>query len=234
MIEASSIGYAFAGGIFPALVWLWFWLREDRVHPEPRRLIALAFIAGMITVVVVIPVQKSVAPFLASTTLMFTAWSFIEEIFKFMAARLTVLYRHDNDEPIDAVVYMIAVALGFAAVENALFLLQPLQTGALLQTVLTDNLRFVGATLLHVLASGIVGIFLAFSFYKPARERIAYAFFGVILASLLHSAFNFLILNTPDAYLYRAFAAVWVGVALILFILEFVKRTRRTSIRRLR
>ncbi len=233
MLEASSIGYALLGGVLPALGWLWFWIREDRVHPEPRRLIALAFIAGMVTVAVVIPIQKSVAPLLASTTLVFVAWSFIEEIFKFLAARLTVLYRHDNDEPIDAVVYMIAIALGFASIENALFLLQPLSTGTILQTILTDNLRFVGATLLHVLASGVIGIFLAFSFYKPRSTRLAYACVGVILASLLHSAFNFLILNTPDVYLYRAFAAVWVGVALILFILELVKRTQRTSGRRL-
>lgn len=234
MLETSSIGYALAGGILPALGWLWFWLREDRAHPEPRRFIALAFIAGMATVAVVIPIQKAVAPFLASTTLIFVAWSFIEEIFKFLAARLTVLYRSENDEPIDAVVYMIAVALGFAALENALFLLKPLQTGALVQTILTDNLRFVGATLLHVLSSGVIGIFLAFSFYKPRRIAMLYALAGVILASALHSAFNFLILNTPDAYLYRAFAAVWVGVACILFILEIVKRTRRALPRRTR
>ncbi|KKW26148.1 MAG: hypothetical protein UY70_C0035G0005 [Candidatus Kaiserbacteria bacterium GW2011_GWB1_52_6] len=58
MPELISIGAAAAGGLLPALAWLWFWRREDAPHPEPRRLIALAFAAGMITVALVIPVQR--------------------------------------------------------------------------------------------------------------------------------------------------------------------------------
>ena len=49
---------AFAGGILPALIWLWFWLREDREAPEPRGLIALSFAAGMAVVYFVLPIQK--------------------------------------------------------------------------------------------------------------------------------------------------------------------------------
>jgi hypothetical protein len=53
-----------------------------------------------------------------------------------------------------------------------------------------------------------------------------YAAVGVILASLLHAAFNFLILNTADEHLLRTFAGVWVGVIAVLFALEFVKRIK--------
>ena len=42
MPELGSVIAAAAGGILPALAWLWFWRREDSTHPEPRRLIALA------------------------------------------------------------------------------------------------------------------------------------------------------------------------------------------------
>ena len=113
---------AAAGGVLPALAWLWFWRREDAAHPEPRRLIALAFFAGMVTVAIVIPMERFVEPIIkdltlpgfifASQTLVFTAWSFIEEIMKFLAARFTVLKRREDDEPIDPVIYMITVALG--------------------------------------------------------------------------------------------------------------------------
>src|SRR6185503_7758748 len=146
-IEAYAL--AIAGGVLPALAWLWFWLKEDSRHPEPRRLIALAFIAGMITVVIVIPVQKFVAGYLVSQTAIFAAWSTIEEFTKYIVAWLVVLHRRENDEPIDAVIYMVAVALGFAGLENALFLLSPLSGDTVIQTVLTGNLRFIGATLLH-------------------------------------------------------------------------------------
>jgi RsiW-degrading membrane proteinase PrsW (M82 family) len=225
-MDLSSYAVAIAGGIFPALAWLWFWLKEDSRHPEPRRLIALAFIAGMLTVVIVIPIQKAVAGFLVTQTAIFTAWSIIEEFAKYIIAWIAVLHRRENDEPVDAVIYMVAVALGFAGLENALFLLSPLAGDTVMQTVMTGNLRFIGATLLHVFSSAIVGIALAYSFYKPTLVREWYAALGVILASLLHAGFNFLILNTADEHLLRTFAGVWMGVIAVLFALEFVKRIR--------
>ena len=224
MSEITPAIVALAGGIFPALAWLWFWLREDSVHPEPRRLIALAFLAGMVTVVIVIPIQKFVAPFLVSTTLLYSVWSAIEEVMKYLAARFTVLNRREDDEPIDPVIYMVAVALGFAAAENALFFLSPLSGDTFSQTFLTGNLRFVGATLLHVLTSAVVGVAIGLAFYKPKATRRLYALWGVILATLLHSAFNFFILNTPETHLLRTFGFVWVGLIVLLAVLEYVKR----------
>jgi RsiW-degrading membrane proteinase PrsW (M82 family) len=232
MSGLESYALAIAGGVFPALAWLWFWLKEDSRSPEPRRLIALAFIAGMVTVVIVIPMQKFVAGYLVTQTAIFAAWSTIEEFTKYAIAWLVVLHRRENDEPVDAVIYMVAVALGFAGLENALFLLSPLAGDTVMQTVMTGNLRFIGATLLHVFSSAVVGIFLAFSFYKSRLTKEWYAAVGVILASLLHIGFNFLILNTADEHLLRAFAGVWLGVIAVLFALEFVKRIRPRPARR--
>ncbi len=223
-MDITPYAIAIAGGVFPALAWLWFWLKEDSRHPEPRRLIALAFLGGMLTVVLVIPLQKFAAGFLVTQTAVFAVWSTIEEFAKYCVAWLLVLHRRENDEPIDAVIYMVAVALGFAGLENALFLLSPLSGDSVVQTIMTGNLRFIGATLLHVFSSAVVGIALAYSFYKSFFVREWYAAVGVILASLLHVGFNFLILNTAEEHLLRTFAGVWLGVIIVLFALEFVKR----------
>lgn len=226
MQEFAAVGAAILGGTLPALAWLWFWLREDSKHPEPRRLIALAFFAGMVTVAVVIPIEKAVVPYLSSMTMVFIAWSFIEEICKYVAARATVLHRREDDEPIDPVIYLVTVALGFAAAENTLFLLSPLAGETLVQTIMTGNLRFIGATLLHVLSSAAIGVFLAFSFYKKRRVKRLYAFAGVILASVLHATFNFFILNTPEENLLRTFGCVWIGLVVLIALLEVIKRMR--------
>lgn len=234
MDTLTAYAIAIGGGIFPTLAWLWFWLKEDSEHPEPRRLIAMAFIAGMLTVVLVIPIQKFVGAYLSTTTLIFAAWSTIEEFMKYAVAWLVVLHRRENDEPIDAVIYMVAVALGFAGLENALFLLSPLAGETIMQTVLTGNLRFIGATLLHVFSSAVVGIAIAYAFYRPTIVREYYAAVGVILASLLHTAFNFLILNAAEEHLLRTFASVWVGVIIVLGALEFVKRIHPKTSRSIR
>ncbi len=234
MTGLEAVVAAAAGGVLPALAWLWFWRREDSAHPEPRRLIALAFLAGMLSVAVVIPIERFVQGVVndftmplfifSAQTLVFTAWSFIEELTKFFAARLTVLKRRENDEPIDPVIYMVAVALGFAAAENTLFLLSPIGGDTFVQTFITGNLRFIGATLLHVLSSAVIGVALALSFYASKRIKRRYTLYGVILACLLHSAFNFFILNTAEESLFRTFSFVWLGVIGLLAVLEYIKR----------
>lgn len=230
MSGLETILAAATGGVLPALAWLWFWRREDSKHPEPRRLIALAFLGGMIAVAIVIPLQQAIEPYIPDQTLLFTAWSAIEEVTKYLVALATVLWRREDDEPIDAVIYMVTVALGFAAVENTLFLMNPdLAGGTLAMLVQTADLRAVGATLLHVFSSALIGVALAASFYKPLRTKAVYAVSGVILAIVLHSTFNFLILNTPPEQVTRTFSFVWLGVVGLLAVLEWVKRIRPAS-----
>ena len=219
-----SLGAAMAGGVLPALAWLWFWLREDSKHPEPRRLIALAFLAGMVGVGIVIPIEQFVAAQIGMGTATFTIWSIIEECTKFALAYATVLRLRENDEPIDAVIYMVVVALGFAAAENTLFLLSPLAGVSALQEIMTGNLRFIGATLLHVLSSSAIGVFLGLAFYYTRTIKMEFALIGLTIASTLHAAFNYYILNTPEQDIFRVFGFVWLGIIVLLAVVEYIKR----------
>lgn len=219
----------------PALAWLWFWLREDSKHPEPRRLIALAFLAGMISVAIAVPLELGIKAFLetgflgawlATSVVVYAAWSALEELVKYAMAYMTVLYRRDDDEPIDPVIYMVTVALGFAGAENVLFLLSPLAGNTVAQTIATGDLRFVGATLLHVVCSAVIGVALGLTFYSSRVVHYTVGFIGVLLAMGLHIGFNYLILNTPPEFILRTFSLVWVGVIFLLAILEYIKRIR--------
>ena len=226
MSTGETILYALLGGLLPTLLWLWFWLREDCLHPEPRRLIVLTFLAGMFVVLLVLPLERFAAGFLGGSVLLI-AWAAIEELMKFGAAYLMALRRRAVDEPIDAVLYMITAALGFAALENALFLLGPLSTEHFLVTLMTGNLRFLGATLLHTLASATIGLSLALPFYRNPRLRRWTLLAGIILAVFLHALFNFLILERGGSQVLVVFAGVWMGIVTLLLLVEKVKRVRR-------
>lgn len=225
MITAQTLLYALLGGLLPALLWLWFWLKEDSACPEPRKLIILSFAVGMLTVPLVLPFQKLASIYFVSP-ISIILWAAIEEVFKYGMAYIVVLRRKEMNEPIDAVIYMITVALGFAAFENAFFLLSPLSDGNVIETILTGNLRFLGATLLHVLSSAAIGIAIAFSFYKKILIKRVYLGLGVILSIVLHTFFNLFIMNSNGEKALSVFLFVWIGVIFLILFFEKIKRIK--------
>lgn len=212
----SVLGYAFLGGLLPSFVWLYFLLREDASHPEPRTLIAFAFIAGMVAVPIALPLEQFAKAHLTGDLSIFTAWSLIEEVLKYGMAAVLILWRPTVDEAPDYVIYMITVALGFAAAENMLFLTAPLMNGNVASSLFTGDVRFLGSSLLHVVASAAIGFSLAFSITSRPITRMAAAWVGLILAIVLHTAFNTLIINQGTSTTLAAFFLVWM-VAVIFF-----------------
>lgn len=200
----------------PPVLWLFFYLREDR-HPEPKSLLLLSFVGGMLTAIIAVFAECLWAVIVTGASCtdlnstgvnplwIFIGISFIEEYAKYLPVKLLIHKRKDFDEPVDAMVYMMTAALGFASLENAVFsfkifygtmenplaLLPLSQTGFLAGLDMAVN-RFVGANLLHALSSGIVGFFLARAWFSPNRHH--FVALGIILASLLHTGFNYLIL----------------------------------------
>jgi RsiW-degrading membrane proteinase PrsW (M82 family) len=230
-MDTLYVVIALLGGFLPVLFWLWFWLREDKAHPEPRRLILTAFIAGIVVVPIVLPLQKYALSRFDGASLVFS-WVAIEEILKYSAALIVVLWNKAVDEPIDCIVYMITIALGFSGLENALFIFTPLSNGEYMQTFLTGDFRFLGATLLHVLTSATVGSAMALSFYRPSRERIAFATFGLCIAITLHAFFNFFIMGSNGETILSTFLVVWAGIIALLLVFEKVKMIGRVHRRR--
>jgi RsiW-degrading membrane proteinase PrsW (M82 family) len=146
---------------------------------------------------------------------------------KFAAAYAAAMRRSIADEPVDMPIYMITAALGFASVENAFFLFRPVFEAQVLGTFLTGDLRFLGATLIHVLASSVIGGALAISYYEERPRKILYGAAGVILAVLLHAIFNSLIILQGAGNILLVFVAVWVGVVFLLLAFERVKEVER-------
>jgi len=260
-----TLFYALLGGVIPVLVWLFFWTTEDREHPEPKKMIALAFLGGIIAVIISLIVEKlacgSMCGASDSSTLSYFAQSIfspdfmkpflslyqkvaiissesinnvilvlflapiIEEVAKFVMAYILVLRSKEDDEPIDPVIYMITCALGFSAIENMLFLIDPINKNNVVFSIITGNMRFIGATLLHTISSAVIGAFIGFNLFNKKIRRDLLAIIGIIAAIVIHSAFNFFMIMSPKGS-FIALEAIWVGVIIILFTFEKIKKIK--------
>lgn len=224
MPSFTTILFSLLGGILPALLWLWFWLKEDRLHPEPRGRIVAVFIAGMASVIIVLPLEKFIFTTISSISVITVLlWASIEEISKYIVAYFTALKDKVADEPVDAVIYMITVALGFSALENALFIFNLIGNGLLSQSIITGNSRFLGATLLHVASSAAIGVMIGLSYYKKPSVRRIFLFTGIAISVLLHTIFNLLIIKLGSD-LFFVFAGVWILIVLLIVVIEKVKK----------
>lgn len=225
-MSATALLYALLSGILPAFIWLFFWLREDRQHPEPRSLLAACFFGGMLAVIAAIFLERYVADLYTDPTIRYTLWAAIEEILKFIAIAAIGLRSRANDEPIDAMIYCIVVALGFSALENALFIMDPLAGGEIAKSIVTGNMRFIGATLLHIVSSATIGFAIGYFFYHGRIVKMLAAVVGIIAAIAIHAAFNLSIIEASAADTLRTFSWIWGGVVIMIILFEEIKVVR--------
>lgn len=211
----------------PSIIWLAFYLRKDK-HPEPNRMIVKIFFLGVLMVPVAGLLEQGFFIGLEKLALvhkigfLVIGFALIEEILKYAVVRFGVLKNPAFDEPVDAMIYLIIAALGFAAAENIYLLSQAYPTEmpvvSALEFIAT---RFLGATFLHALASAILGYFLAASLLIGSNVRKVFIWGGLIGATALHSVFNYIIIlnsqaiiNTPERNLYLII--LLVAMALIV------------------
>mgnify|MGYP001579338295 CR=1 FL=1 len=213
----------------PPVLWLLFYLREDR-HPEPKRLLLLAFIGGMASAIAavlaelaligprgIIPISQDT---LGNGIIIFLIIGLVEEYVKYLPVKLLILKKMEFDEPVDAMIYMMTAALGFAALENALFILPVLRHDLFTGLGITAN-RFLGANLLHALSSGIVGFFLARAWFHPRRHH--FVALGITIAALLHAVFNSLILIKDGIAQGTLYLVLLLAIMAIMVFIDFEK-----------
>ncbi len=221
--DYQTIGIALLGGLIPAFIWLWFWLKEDSANPEPKGLLLLTFIGGILSVFAVLPLQRLTEGLLPDGTTRMVVWAGIEEVVKYLFVAMIALRSRHCDEPVDFAIYMITGALGFAALENALFLLDPVSLQDSVVSLLTGNLRFIGSMLLHAVASGVIGMAMGFAYYKNFARREFALFTGIVLSIALHSAFNYFIINSSQN-VFSVFTLLWIVTIVFIFLFELLRR----------
>src|SRR3989344_8852184 len=201
-------------GFLPSLIWLAFYLRKDK-HPEPNSMVIRVFICGILLAPLAIILEigliwllnPSVSPltvlsdgiengFLKMILISAVIPAVVEEYLKYSVVKRKIVKNPEFDEPIDAMLYCVIAALGFAAVENLLILFRsPLMP--INEAIGTITLRFLGATFVHALASGFIGYWLALSLLE-IKKRKRFIFTGLVLAIIFHAGYNYLIITAIE------------------------------------
>src|ERR1700690_3093758 len=106
-------------GLLPGFAWLLFYLDED-THPEPKRIVAAVFAAGILSALVALVAEffvscafiygfascvQKVGNGVDLTPVLILVFAIIEELAKFGAVYFTVAKTKYFKEPIDAMVY---------------------------------------------------------------------------------------------------------------------------------
>lgn len=203
--------------VLPGLLWLWFFYRQDAFEPEPRRLLLFLFVLGMLAV---LPAFLLEAPWRAQllaslrrgdlarlAVLSFLVVGGIEESLKTLALFLTVRRHSEYDEPLDGIIYGVTVGLGFAALENLLYAYTRGLTVGLFRAVVTS--------LAHASFTGWLGYFVTVAKFG---RRPGLIFGGLLLAIMLHGAYDFLLLAFGGAYGLLGLGVV--GLAMLLLMMK--------------
>ncbi|MCP3105051.1 PrsW family glutamic-type intramembrane protease [Myxococcus sp. K15C18031901] len=205
--------------IVPSLLLFWY-IRSRDQRPEPAGVLLGTFLLGAAICIPVVPVAMALEK-LGQTWVMGTwssalSQSFLgaaipEELFKFL-----VLYRYAwrkpaFDEPVDGVVYGATASLGFATLENVLYV----SDGGLGVAFM----RAITAVPGHAFMGVVMGAFVGRARRRPAGQRFSLLAAGLGWAILLHGAYDlFLMTHTGYAVLSLVVLGilVWWGRRLYL------------------
>lgn len=183
----------------PALLLLRYYYRQDRERPEPKGLIVRIFLLGIVATFIAVPLELLMSmfqqlfvsfPLLYALFKAFVVAALVEEYLKLTIVRLFAYRNRYFDEIMDGVVYAVVASLGFACMENILYVM-----GGTLWTALT---RAFTAIPLHATASGLMGYYIGRAKFaiSPQAER-ALINKGLRIAVFIHGAYDFLLFAVP-------------------------------------
>jgi RsiW-degrading membrane proteinase PrsW (M82 family) len=183
---------------------------RDKYEKEPVRLLITGLIYGAFIIVPVVRTQYLLLLFTPNSGVAAEAFfcSFIvaaltEEFYKYIVLFFLVWRNRNFNERFDGIVYAVFISLGFAGVENLLYVLSPELGG-----VSTALSRAVFAVPGHALFGVAMGYYFAMARFEPSRRKIYFAL-AFFVPFLLHGTYNFILLSDMQ-YLMAVFC-VFVG-----------------------
>ncbi|HSR99068.1 MAG TPA: PrsW family intramembrane metalloprotease [Kofleriaceae bacterium] len=229
--------YVALSGVLPAIVAMWIVDRLDAKRPEPPRTRRLVVFFGMLSVIPALVLEvvlstlvgEQLEPQLTYQGSSFQAFivaAAVEEACKILVVYWVVWRRPEFDERMDGIVYASRAGLGFALVENVMYLLQQ---ASLQGTIVVWVERALLAVPGHAMWTGMIGA-------MAARRRFDGRGLGLVggylLAVSFHGAYDLSVfvqqplhLEARDALGHALLAVPVALTVLAFFVLRSMART---------
>lgn len=201
--------------IAPGIAICIFIYLKDRYNKEPLTLLITSFILGMLSTIPAIIIQLLYGASLdklagegtvAVAIFAYAVVAFSEEGSKFMVLRFFAYPRKAFDDPFDGIVYAVMVGMGFATLENILYVMQ--------HGVATGIMRMFLSVPGHASFAVLMGYYVGLAKFDPARRKHNF-FMAMVLPILFHGSFDFfLFLGNSLLHFAGALASFIVSVYL--------------------
>ena len=195
--------------VLPPFAILGFIILLDKYERESFSSLLKAFLCG-IAIIPPILIVEMIFDNLVSVPIIkiFIGIAFVEEIFKFFPFYFLFLKSKSTTEPFDVIVYSLCVSVGFATVENILYVLGE---DSMVDAVSVGLLRSVTAIPLH----SATAILMAYPFLKIFQDINLSMASGkaIFYAVLLHGTYDYFLL-ADEASATGAMISLAVGLFL--------------------
>ncbi|GIQ61725.1 glutamic-type intramembrane protease PrsW [Paenibacillus cisolokensis] len=179
-----------AAAIAPGLSLLTYLYLKDRYDAEPIHMVARMFLVGMLLVLPIMVIQRGLLLWLGDNPLFFSfaVSAGVEELFKWFVL-YHIIYNHTEfDEPYDGIVYAASISLGFATLENVLFVIfQPVTFGSIVMRAL---LPVSG----HALFGIAMGYYLGKAKFAPVSRSRIYLLMSLAVPLSWHGLYDYIMM----------------------------------------
>ncbi|KIL48088.1 glutamic-type intramembrane protease PrsW [Jeotgalibacillus campisalis] len=179
-----------SAAIAPGLALLSYFYLRDQYDIEPVRTVFRAFILGIAITFPIMFVQyvlETEQVFSSAFLRSVLSYGLLEEFFKWFILYFFIFHLIEFDEPYDGIVYGAAVSLGFATLENVLFLAV---NG--LETAFGRALLPVSS---HALFGVVMGYYVGKAKFSLPAVRKNLLFLSIVIPVALHSFYDFILLS---------------------------------------
>ena len=208
--------------ILPGVALLIYVYHLDKIEKEPFGLLLKLFIFGCIVVVPVAIVEvvliNITAALISTNSILYLAIenflcvALIEEGFKYLALRLGSWKNKAFNYRFDGIVYAVCVSMGFAIVENILYV----RDGGLSTAILRALMSVPGHCIFAVFMGYYYGLAkLQSKMGNPAKAGTLFK--AILIPTLLHGAYDFMA-SCDSSLMSWLFLAFIVGLEIIAFI----------------